>query len=410
MKLEYLLLSWLLPWLLPWLASAPALAQEAPEKRLINLQSTPSARPWVMDSAGTHAWIDSLPFDGITYNLPISWFLMNGEYGPWTADDLHGQFGELDHSFQNVTENFVAIHVRRRNHAGLWNGDFFDDAAWAATCAELELLSEVARTPRYQAVGYVFDNEEYFEQVWNYPDDVDLAHLHSLEEYQDKARQRGREFMQAIVGPWPEARVLVLHGPYVSAPERIGEYGVTMNQVGSPFEYELLGPFFLGMLEASLWRGQVVDGGEVYQLRSEEDFAFNHCWRRTVMAHSTIVPPQQQGVSWLLRPGLSFGLYPYTWPDAATGLMTPDLLRTATRNALERADDWVWVFSEDSRDFLTPGGIDPAWIEAVRLGRLEADADLTSPFAGLTAGERARLRELGQDALFHAIARLMGCP
>ena len=173
----------------------------------------PSARPWNF-TAESIEHIDGLPFSGITYNLPASFTLMHSvEYGAWTEQELHAQFGDLNFSFDNVNQNWVSV-VIRRNGMAVADGDFFDDVAWQETIDQFRLLARVARTPQYQCMGILFDNEQYFEGVWNYPDDVAHANLYSLEEYQEKSRQRGREIFQAIQSEWPEAKILFTHGPY----------------------------------------------------------------------------------------------------------------------------------------------------------------------------------------------------
>ncbi|MEM7517830.1 MAG: hypothetical protein AAF368_13020, partial [Planctomycetota bacterium] len=374
----------------PMLLSVLSLSAQAvqppqrPEKLLINVQFTQSARPWFIADNNTWSHIDGLPFDGITYNVPATWDTMRGEYD-FTSADLDQQFEDVNFSFQNVDSNFVGVVVRRRTDTAL-QGDFFDDVAWDQTCAAVSRLAAEASRPKNQCIGVLFDNEEYFEQVWNYPDDVMLAAQHDLDSYRAKARQRGREFMDALVSVWPEAVVMSLHGPYLSAPERAlpENAGVTLNQVGDPSEYELFLPFFVGMLDASLYPGQIVDGGEVYQLRNRAEFEFNYCWRKTAMSSSSVVPPEWSGAAWILGVGATYGIYPYSWPDPVTDPMTPAIFESVVTHAIESGDDYAWVFTEASRDFLVPGGIPAPWIDAVERGRLRADRvtrDRLSAFA-----------------------------
>ncbi|MFK7743272.1 MAG: hypothetical protein AB8H80_23350 [Planctomycetota bacterium] len=345
-----------------------------PVKQLLLVQHTLSARPWQIDAQGTAPYIDSLPFEGFTYNLPTTWDLFRGEYGAFDEATIRGQFGSFNHTFSNLTRNFVAVVIRRRGQ-GLPDGDFFDDQAWADTIAQLRVLARVAREPQYQCVGICFDPEEYFEPVWNYPDDVAYAQQHSLAAYRDKARQRGREFAEALFEEWPDALIHSLHGPYLSAPERAlpSAAGLTRNQVGAHDQYELLGPFQFGFLEATDLPGRVFDGGEVYQYRSTAEFGHSYKWRTRQMGQSVIVPPHLRGEPYESRMAVTFGLYPYSWPDPERDMMTPRILESTLTRAYLYADDWLWVFSEASRDLLKPGGSDKSWIDAIRQGRLRAD-------------------------------------
>jgi hypothetical protein len=51
--------------------------------------------------------------------------------------------------------------------------------------------------------------------------------------------------------------------------------------------------------------------------------------------------------------------------------MDPGILQSTLANALARADDLVWLFTEGngSHQYLVPGGIDPAWLDAIAAAR-----------------------------------------
>ena len=278
------------------------------------------------------------------------------EIGPWTEQQLHGQFGDLDFSFENVNKNWVSV-VIRRNGLTVEGGDFFDDAAWQQTVEQFRLLARVASTPKYQCTGIFFDNEQYFEYVWNYPNDVANAGVYSLAEYQEKSRQRGREVFQAIQSEWPTAKVLFTHGPYRSAPED-RPFEVSMNQVAGWQEYELDAPFFFGMAENANDQ-QVIDGGEVYQLRTTQQFQINHQWRTYEMSQSVVVPDELQDI-YSQRIGVTHGLYNLTWPTV-NDVMSPTIMRTTLRNALRSAAQNVWIFIESGETWLEPNGFPAEW-------------------------------------------------
>lgn len=365
-------------------SSGPAVRVPADggRKQLLHLTTSLSARPWKIQAENTYGHIDSLPFDGFTYNLVLTWDLFKGEYGFFDEQDVRNQLPGLDFSFQKARYNYANVVIRRRSHYP-GQGDFYDDLAWADTLAQLRVLARVLREPRYQCVGIFFDNEEYFEPVWNYPDDVTLAATHSLEAYRQKARARGRQWMQVLVEEWPSARVIAAHGPYLSAPEQDlpSANPVTMAQVGSSGEYELFGPFFMGLLDSSLYVGQVIDGGEVYQLRDAQEFSYNYCWRKFTMANSVSVPIEHQGLNWVLPVGLAHGVYTGSWPDPIEDLMTPAILQTTLHAALNRADQLAWVYSESQQEFLQPGGADPAWVQAIAAAKGSANLRLAWPYA-----------------------------
>jgi len=333
---------------------------------LFNLGLT--ARPWNF-TADSIAHIDGLPFSGITYNIPATYTVMNSnEFGPWVEQDLLVQLEDLNFSFENVNENWVSVVVRR-NGLTVDEGDFFDDLSWQQTIDQFRLLARVASSPRYQAVGIFFDNEEYFEQVWNYPDDVAHADQYTMQEYQEKSRQRGREVFDAIVSEWPDAKIMFAHGPYLSTPES-RPFEVSMNQVAGPDDYELLAPFFYGMVELAEDQ-QVIDGGEVYQLRNEQQFQINNSWRSTDISQSIVVPESLRQ-NYAQRIGVTHGLYNLTWPTVEDQ-MSPEIMRTTLNNALRSSPQNVWIFTEASETWLIPGGFPLEWRTSIENGFADAN-------------------------------------
>ena len=109
-----------------------------------------------------------------------------------------------------------------------------------------------------------FDNEEYRDTLFNYPDNC-ASPEKTLAEYQAQARLRGRQIMQALAAESPRIVFLVLHGPYSSfegTPEQVrGGQSQWENE-------ELRGAFSAGLIEGMDSRSQFVDGGEFYVYRS----------------------------------------------------------------------------------------------------------------------------------------------
>jgi hypothetical protein len=58
-----------------------------------------------------------------------------------------------------------------------------------------------------------------------------------------------------------------MHGPYSSVPNR--PHYVSMDQVGL---LRLRRPFFVGMMQGMGDKATLVDGGEIYQLRTADEF------------------------------------------------------------------------------------------------------------------------------------------
>jgi hypothetical protein len=329
-------------------------------------------------------YIETLPFDGITVDIPASFSLMQGQpisYGEMFDDGLEPLTG----AFNRMQDNFVMVYID-------YPGDAFDDSAWAVT---VENYRNLARAVRDAGLAGIFlDNEAYNRQWTDYPEDYDNP-THSLKEYQAQVQLRGQQIMEAMVSEYPEIELLLFHGPYLSEPET--PLYVRMNQAGASFEHELHGPFFVGFLEGLGDRAKLMDGGEVYQYRTARDFRKSYEWRKWRMpsaaTNSAIIPDDLRKV-WPDNVSISFGVY--TEPYAQTP-MNPEILKTTLEHALRQADDYVWLYTEDI-NWMAPDGMPEIWsspiglaVENVREGSLSADVNLKArEFASTHAAKRRK--------------------
>ncbi|MCS6776673.1 MAG: hypothetical protein RMJ43_16265 [Chloroherpetonaceae bacterium] len=231
--------------------------------------------------------------------------------------------------------------------------DLFDD--WSVAIANWETFAAACREAGL--VGIAFDNEEYFGSWANFPEDC--KYPRTLDAYREQARERGAEVMAAIRRGFPEAVVVTLHGPTLSA------YNGPPIVYHLPEANELWGPFFAGMLQA---RGTVLlcDGGELYALRSGEEFQTAYRWQKwgiaSERARTPFIPaslrPEWPAVS------VSWGIYDST--DEPTGReMNPDIYARTLAEALSRCDHFVWLYFE-GHNLL--GDTVTAWHRAIASG------------------------------------------
>jgi hypothetical protein len=303
------------------------------------------------DVAENMAYIESLPFDGITVVLSASAHLMQGDpisYGEMYDDGL----APLTGAFRRMRHNFVLAHID-------YPGDVFDDSAWDTTTQNFRHLARATRDAGLR--GIFFDNEAYNRQWTDYPEDYTNPQ-HSLREYQQQAHLRGRQIMEAMVDEYPEIELLIFHGPYLSEPKT--PLYVRMNQAGSWIEHELHGPFFVGFLDGLGDRAKLIDGGEVYQYRTADDFRRSYDWRKFGMASpetDCAFLPEHLRAAWPERISISFGqaTHPYAGEP-----MTPEIMRTSLANALRQADDYVWLYTE-ADTWMKPGGMPSKWEKAI---------------------------------------------
>ena len=320
------------------------------------------------------AHIETLPFDGTVFSTPCGATLMSGQARSYAA--ISADFAPLNGiTFSRLKHNFALVNVNRP-------ADFFED--WSVTVENFRALARVLKEKGIE--GIFFDNEEYRRKLFNYPDDCSDP-SRSLQEYRDQARLRGRQIMQAMAGEYPEIVFVALHGPYSS-------FDGTPSQVrGKQTKYqleELRGPFSAGLIEGMASRSRFVDGGEVYNYRTADDFEVSYNFRKYLLATAQtdcpFISPYLRPV-WPLKVSIAYGVYnhPFGGRD-----MSPSIMRTTLENALRRCDDYVWLYFE-SENWNAPGELSQGWTDAIVGARAAANnppyvpppsASITTPTIG----------------------------
>jgi hypothetical protein len=303
------------------------------------------------------AHLDSLPLDGTSMQIPASGkVLLSGEV--CTYEEIAASLAPVKGAFHRCTRNMVVIHTRGFP-------DVFDD--WSMVLSNWRNLARAAEDAGL--IGIMFDNETYREKVWRHPDDVRYP-AYSLQQYQAQMRRRGREVMEVVAGEFPEVVFLVFHGPYISEP-KTPQHVTLLQAVAS--ERDLRGPFFAGLVEGAPDSATVVDGGEVYQYRTPEDFARSYEWRKWEIASDetdcAFIPRDLRG-KWVSRVSIGFGVYNRQWKKSYP--MDPQIMRATLENALRATDNYVWLYVES--EWTAPGEVSPDWLNAVS-GAVQAVRD-----------------------------------
>jgi hypothetical protein len=261
--------------------------------------------------------------------------------------------------FTTLKENFGLIQGSRPP-------DFFDD--WSVTIQNFANAAQALKEAGLK--GIVFDNEQYFSPWGDYPTGVKYLNR-TLADYQAQARLRGKQLMQAMVARFPDIAVITLHGPTVSEP-KVPQSLFPLWYMGN----ELLGPLFVGMMEGTPTGALNIDGGELYDLRTADEFLQTYNWRKYThpsdALNSTLIPPALRP-SWPGKSSLSYGVYDRPFGGAP---MDSTILRTTLANALRQSDRYTWFYTEGAT-FLRPasaGGAGSAWVSAVRNAISDAGA------------------------------------
>ena len=315
--------------------------------------------------AANKDYLETLPFDGLVVYLKnppcrtnVTASVMSFKKKPVSYETIMAVMAPMRAvSFIRLKQNYVQV-------LGSKHADFFDD--WSLCFTNFANLARAAKDSGFK--GVFFDNEVYDgHPLANYPNNCAYKNK-SLSEYEAQARLRGKQLMQAMIANFPDIVVITAHGPYVSVP---GVHWKNLNDVSS--HNELAGPFFAGFLEATVGTPATsVDGGELYDRRTVEDFQACYDWRKTTIASEAVnctFLPAPLRAAWPAKSSLAFGVYDVKFGGQD---MNPELLRSTLSNALMRADKVVWLYTE-KMSFLSAPGKSPAaatqeWIDAIRQG------------------------------------------
>ncbi len=299
--------------------------------------------------------IESMPFDGMFVQIiPWSWTVMNGD--SMSYENIYSELSVLKGVFKKFQYNFLYIFIN-------YPGDFWDDRVWEITTQNFALMARAVRETGLK--GIVYDNEEYQEGRWlNYGEDYKNPN-YDLDEHAEQVMFRGKQVMEAMVMEFPEIEIFNYHGPYLSEPN-FPIPQIIKGQAASWDNYELLGPFFVGMMLGKGEKGTVIDGGEVYQYRLEEDFRNSYQIRKYEIASeetdSWFIPAYMR-TTWPDDINISFGVYNRQWkPDYP---MNPEIMRTTLFNALSVTDKYVWYYTEED-NWLEPERMPQEWIDVIK--------------------------------------------
>jgi hypothetical protein len=190
----------------------------------------------------------------------ISWEVFTGDVWHWnefkqTVADLSAVKPTI------VKDNFLLVS------ANPGNIDFFDDAAWVQIVDHFKILARVAKVSGLK--GLAFDAEPYtppFKQ-FSYLSQSGNG-VHSFEDYQAKAQQRGGEVLEAVQSEYPD--IVILSYVLMSV--------LPVRQPPKPIDlssnaYGLIPNFVDGMLDAAGPKVQFVEADEnAYLFNTRDQF------------------------------------------------------------------------------------------------------------------------------------------
>ncbi|MDD4870454.1 MAG: hypothetical protein PHR77_07825 [Kiritimatiellae bacterium] len=254
--------------------------------------------------------------------------------------------------FKRFTDNFISVG------ANPGNVDWFDDEGWTKIVDHWRIAAWIVKQSGVK--GILFDPEPYTPPHSQFSYSAQpQKDKHTFEEYSKKARERGRQVMQAIGAEHPG---IVVFCYFMNS---VCHDAISQNDPQAVLErqgYGLLPSFIDGWLDAIPPAVTLVDGCEsAYHYNSVEQYLEaanairNNC--------QELVSPENRA-KYRAQVQASFGMYldaywnPSTSPWYIDGLggSRVERLRINTTTALRAADEYVWVYGEKFRWWPTPNG------------------------------------------------------
>lgn len=267
--------------------------------------------------------------------------------------------------FQSSIDDLKAIHSKRLTDnliqvgANPGNVDWFDDAGWKQIVDHMRIVAEIAKEGHLK--GILFDPEAYSKPYmqFNYAAQAQRD-KHTFEQYQVKARQRGKEVIAAVASVDPN---LLFYTFFMNSVNSTAIKTPDPQTALQTYSYNLYPAFINGWLDAAPPTMIFVDGceGQGYHGNSQLDFLQTaNLIRNTAL--NLIAPENRQ--KYLAQVQVSFGLYldayvnPPTspWYIDPKGVSPTQRLQINAGFAAESANEYVWVYGEKYRWWPTPNG------------------------------------------------------
>lgn len=304
--------------------------------------------------ASDAAHVNTLPFDGVAVRG-------QREALSRTAVPLATAQSDLAQmpSLSRVKHNFLVMRMLDPRPAGRPTAyDFTDDALWATMAANVKNYASAAKaTGKFD--GIMIDTEYYgsgpaiwdfggTQAPWTASGTAGSVPGKSASQAQALVQSRGKQLMDAMRSVWPNVKVFSLYGPWFS--ESASYTSTRMMGSDQSWANELVGPFFMGLVQSAAGSPAVViDGAERYMQRTVPEFQNAKNWVKEGLPNhgGRIVPAA----------GVSAAQYKSTvqiaqsvWDRDALAANYPGAtasqLQSWVTNALKASDDYVWLYTE----------------------------------------------------------------
>ena len=248
---------------------------------------------------------------------------------------------------------------------------WFDDEGFSAVVRNLRLAAALARVAGVP--GVMLDTEQYETRLWTYARQPDAARR-SWPEYAEQVRRRGRQAIEALQAGYPGLTVFLTFGYSLPWHETTGGQG-SLSQCANG----MLAPFLDGMLDGARGNTRFVDGYELsYAYRDPGRFR-----SARVRVRESLLTIVANPEAYRARVTVAFGIWlDHDWrthgwhaEEPERNYFPPGLFSRVLTEALEAADEYVWVYSETPRWWDAQGAfrqLPSTYVETVRRAQRRA--------------------------------------
>ena len=389
--------------------ATPAWAADAPvRKKLIQLGwDMPDSERLLQNLEQ----IEQRPFDGVVVRVTgqagngrpchLRWASVDSK---WEQEWFRPAVERLKAcKFTRLTDNLLSLQT---NPGSV---DWFDDAGWANVVDHWRIAAWVAKEGRLK--GFCFDPEPYAKpyRQFAYPSQANRDR-YTFDEYYAKARERGRQCMEAVTKVYPDITFLTLFMNVVNTQAADHPDPRKMLTAGT---YGLYPAFIDGWLDAAPATVTFVDACErAYRFNSVEQY-LEACLAIKGKCQRLVSPENRSKYRAQVQVGFGVYLDAYwnpkdsewgRWYVDGLGGSRVDRLKTNVATALRVCDQYVWIYGEKFRWWPTPNKRvwDKTWPEglpgceaALRFARDPADYARTEIAKGTQSGRLTNLARNG---------------
>lgn len=295
----------------------------------------------------------------------------------------------------HYTDNFILLYGT--NYAKM---DWFSDNDWQTIQTNMRLVSRAMDTSE-NIVGVLFDPEPYGRNPWAYkkkwyPDK-------SFKEVAAKVRQRGAQFIEALQSQKPDMKLLSLHMWRLFRAAARTDSPDMRRKALAHNQYGLYLPFVKGMLDAAKPGVVFIDGNEsTYYIQRLKQYkkAYQLCRE---IARALLGPNNQaklntqQSIAVAMYVDRTFGSRKgrKTIGNYLTPKQRAKLFSYQIQEALNTADEYVWVYSERMNWWKnkTPMGLEKAIRTGIKRYRSGKPLDRAALDKLLEQVKRARSKQ-----------------